>query len=69
MGDLAIVVIWFVSVISGMLLTMLLPKAFADWPRDEVRQGEAVRASFPEMSPVEVFQGLRTSTVVIEEEV
>ncbi|MGE3979425.1 MAG: hypothetical protein AB7F94_17850 [Nitrospira sp.] len=69
MGDLAIVVIWFASVISGMLLTMLFPKAFADLSRDEVRQGEAVRAPSPEMSPVEVFQGLRTSTVVIEEEV
>lgn len=54
---------------AAICATLLFPKAFADQPRDEVRQGEAVRASFPEMSPVEVFQGLRTSTVVIEEEV
>lgn len=102
MGDLAILVIWFASVISGMLLTMLLPNIFPDsrahlneaarsklWSLTELNsagfsEGEASPvASYGECHVqwdgvarvplhdlhVEVFEGRRTSLILVEEEV
>ena len=69
MDDLAILVIWFASVIGGMVLTMLFPKIFAESPTVEVRQHEAARAPSHEILHGDGFQGRRTSMVVVQEEV
>ncbi len=69
MAESAIVVIWFASIIAGMVLTMLMPKIFAESPANEVRQGEAAHAPSLEMLHVKVLQERKASMVLVEEEV
>jgi hypothetical protein len=40
MGDMAILVIWFASIVAGMILTLLMPVMFADSRVKEATQDE-----------------------------
>lgn len=82
MAELAVLAIWFASVIAGMVLTMLMPHIFPDLPAHQtmldktaglsspangVCKDEGARVRAHEVLPSEVFQGRRTSMVLIEE--
>ena len=67
MDDLAIVIIWFGSVIGGMVLTMLLPNIFTDSSPSRIQWDEGMRLPSHDLH-VEAFQGARTSMVLVEEE-
>ena len=68
MQDIAILAIWFSSVIGGMVLTMLLPKIFTDSETTRMQWNGEARVPSHDLH-VEVFQGTRTSMVLVEEEV
>ncbi len=67
MDHVAILVIWFSSVIAGMLLTMLLPRIFPEPHGNGVYQGEVAQVPSKEMTHLEVSQGRRASMVLVEE--
>lgn len=68
MDDMVILEIWCASIIAGMVLTMLMPKIFADSPVDEVRQGKAACVPSEEILHLEELQEHRASMVLVQEE-
>ena len=53
MGDTVILVIWFASIIAGMILTLLKPVMFADSYAKEATQDERAHVTSREILHVE----------------
>lgn len=53
MGDMVILVIWFASIIAGMILTLLMPIMFVDSYAKETTQDERVQVTSREILHVE----------------
>ena len=53
MGDMVILVIWFASIIAGMILTLLMPIMFADSYAKETTQDERTHVTSREILHVE----------------
>jgi hypothetical protein len=67
MDGIAILAMWFASVIIGMILTMIMPQLFADTRGNEVYPDKTARTPSQEMLHVEVLQGCKASMALVEE--
>jgi hypothetical protein len=53
MSDMAILAVWFASIIAGMMLTLLMPVMFADSHVKEAPQDECAHVTSQEILHVE----------------